>query len=79
MLREPGSRYERTRSTTLLKVKRFLDAEAVVIGHEAGAGRHKGASGRSWPDSATARSFASVPDSRIGNGKARCLWEASSP
>ena len=42
MLRKPGSAYERTRSTTLLKVKKFLDAEAVVIGHEAGLGRHKG-------------------------------------
>jgi DNA ligase-1 len=42
MLREPGSGYERTRSTSLLKVKKFLDAEATVIGHEAGAGRHKG-------------------------------------
>jgi DNA ligase-1 len=42
MLREPGSRYETGRSATLLKVKTFHDAEAVVIGHEAGAGRHKG-------------------------------------
>ena len=42
MLRKPGSAYERTRSITLLKVKTFLDAEAVVIGYEAGAGRHKG-------------------------------------
>ncbi|HVK08178.1 MAG TPA: DNA ligase, partial [Gemmataceae bacterium] len=30
MLRKPGSKYERTRSTTLLKVKKFLDAEATV-------------------------------------------------
>src|SRR5207248_1849242 len=42
MLRKPGSAYERTRSATLLKVKKFLDAEAVVIGYEAGKGRHKG-------------------------------------
>jgi DNA ligase-1 len=42
MLRKPGSSYERTRSTTLLKVKTFLDAEAIVLGYEAGAGRHKG-------------------------------------
>ncbi len=42
MLREPGSKYEVGRSATLLKVKTFHDAEAVVIGHEAGAGRHKG-------------------------------------
>src|SRR5262245_41172046 len=42
MLRQPGSKYEAGRSMTLLKVKTFHDAEAVVIGHEAGAGRHKG-------------------------------------
>jgi len=42
MLREPGSRYEAGRSSTLLKVKRFLDAEARVVGHLPGAGRHKG-------------------------------------
>jgi DNA ligase-1 len=42
MLREPGSRYHGGRSSTLLKVKRFQDAEAVVIGHKAGAGKHAG-------------------------------------
>ena len=42
MLREPGSAYEVGRSTTLLKVKSFHDAEAVVTGHTAGKGRHKG-------------------------------------
>lgn len=42
MLREPGSRYEAGRSSTLLKLKRFHDAEAQVIGHQAGRGRHKG-------------------------------------
>jgi DNA ligase-1 len=42
MLRQPQSRYEAGRSSTLLKVKTFHDAEAVVIGHEPGAGRHKG-------------------------------------
>ena len=42
MLRQPGSRYEAGRSATLLKVKRFQDAEARVIGHQPGAGRHKG-------------------------------------
>lgn len=42
MLREPGSRYEAGRSSTLLKVKTFHDAEAVVTGHLPGAGRHKG-------------------------------------
>jgi DNA ligase-1 len=42
MLRQPGSRYEAGRSSTLLKVKSFRDAEAVVLAHQDGAGRHKG-------------------------------------
>lgn len=42
MARRPGSRYEAGRSNSLLKVKSFRDAEARVIGHAAGAGRHKG-------------------------------------
>jgi DNA ligase-1 len=42
MLRRAGSRYESGRSATLLKVKRFHDAEARVLQHLAGAGRHKG-------------------------------------
>ncbi len=42
MLRKPGSKYEFNRSSTLLKVKRFHDAEATVVAHEPGKGRHKG-------------------------------------
>jgi DNA ligase len=42
MLRRAGSLYERTRSSSLLKVKTFQDAEARVIGHEPGKGRHHG-------------------------------------
>jgi DNA ligase-1 len=42
MLRQPGSLYVTGRSTTLLKVKHFLDAEARVVGHEPGKGRHNG-------------------------------------
>ena len=42
MLREPGSKYEAGRSSTLLKVKSFRDDEAVVIGHEPGKGKHSG-------------------------------------
>src|SRR4051812_44273507 len=42
MLRQPGSSYEAGRSSTLLKVKSFLDAEARVVEHLAGAGRHRG-------------------------------------
>ncbi|HEY7086765.1 MAG TPA: DNA ligase [Tepidisphaeraceae bacterium] len=42
MLRQPQSQYVAGRSSTLLKVKSFKDDEAIVIAHEAGAGRHKG-------------------------------------
>ena len=42
MLRQPGSAYHAGRSATLLKVKSFRDAEAVIVGHQPGAGRHKG-------------------------------------
>src|SRR5205807_7434506 len=42
MLRQPNSRYAVGRSLILLKVKRFQDAEARVLVHEAGKGRHKG-------------------------------------
>lgn len=42
MLRRPGSPYEVGRSTSLLKVKTFHDAEARVIGHAPGTGKHKG-------------------------------------
>ncbi|HSQ55226.1 MAG TPA: DNA ligase [Gemmata sp.] len=55
MLRKPGSMYERTRSMSLLKVKKFLDAEAVVLGYQAGKGRHKGRVG--------------ALHARLGNGK----------
>jgi DNA ligase-1 len=42
MLRQPSSKYVAGRSMSLLKVKTFHDAEATVVGHEAGKGRHKG-------------------------------------
>jgi DNA ligase-1 len=42
MLRQPGSRYEAGRSSTLLKVKTFHDAEGRVVEHVPGKGRHKG-------------------------------------
>lgn len=42
MLRRPDSLYEPGRSSTLLKVKRFLEAEARVVDHEPGKGRHRG-------------------------------------
>ncbi|KAL0961041.1 hypothetical protein HGRIS_006031 [Hohenbuehelia grisea] len=45
MLRKPKSIYEGHRSSTLLKVKTFYDAEAVVTGYVPGQGRHKGRTG----------------------------------
>ncbi len=42
MMRQPSSRYEVGRSWTLRKVKTFHDAEARVIAHVRGAGRHGG-------------------------------------
>lgn len=42
MMRRAGSMYESGRSDTLLKVKNFHDAEARVLKHLAGSGRHKG-------------------------------------
>jgi DNA ligase 1 len=56
MLRQPGSRYEAGRSPTLLKVKTFHDAEARVVDHLPGTGRHKGrlgALGVELPDGTT--------------------------
>jgi DNA ligase-1 len=48
MVRKPGSHYERTRSTTILKVKKFLDMEVIVDDYEPGEGRHKGRVGALW-------------------------------
>ncbi|MFT5359330.1 MAG: DNA ligase-1 [Polyangiales bacterium] len=41
MLRQPKSEYIGNRSTTLLKVKTFYDAEAKVIGYKGGQGKHR--------------------------------------
>jgi DNA ligase-1 len=58
MLREPASRYEGGRSRTLLKVKTFHDAEARVLGHQEGAGRHKGRLGALLVEMADGTTFA---------------------
>jgi DNA ligase-1 len=42
MFRQPGSQYEAGRSSTLLKVKTFHDAEGRVVEHLPGRGRHAG-------------------------------------
>ncbi|KIK57446.1 hypothetical protein GYMLUDRAFT_46330 [Collybiopsis luxurians FD-317 M1] len=45
MLRQPGSQYEGKRSSTLLKIKSFYDAEAMVTGYKPGKGRNAGVTG----------------------------------
>ena len=45
MLKDPDSEYEGRRSMSLLKVKRFEDAEATVIAHHKGTGRCSGMCG----------------------------------
>lgn len=42
IIKDPKSEYERKRSYALLKVKRFEDAEATVVGHQKGTGRCSG-------------------------------------
>jgi len=39
MIRDPNALYENRRTDSLLKVKKFDDAEAVVTGHNKGSGR----------------------------------------
>jgi DNA ligase-1 len=58
MLRMPESRYVAGRSSTLLKVKTFHDAEARVVGHVAGSGRHKGRLGALEVETAKGTRFA---------------------
>jgi DNA ligase-1 len=73
MLRQPGSKYERTRSSTLLKVKPVLDAEAVVVGHEPGKGRHRGRMGALLCQTFDGKQFA------IGTGFSDAQREAPPP
>lgn len=57
MLRQPGSRYKCGRSATLLKVKKFHDAEARVLKHLPGAGQHKGRLGALLVEMANGTTF----------------------
>ena len=45
MLKDPNSEYECKRSHFLLKVKKFDDAEAKIIGYHEGTGKYKGMMG----------------------------------
>jgi DNA ligase-1 len=58
MMRRPGSKYESGRSATLLKVKNFHDAEARVLKHQEGAGRHKGRLGALFVEMEDGTTFA---------------------
>jgi DNA ligase-1 len=58
MLRQPGSLYATGRSETLLKVKTFHDAEARVVDHQQGSGRHKGRLGALLVELPNGTSFA---------------------
>jgi DNA ligase-1 len=58
MLRQAGSKYEGGRSGTLLKVKNFHDAEARVLKHQEGSGRHKGRLGALLVEMADGTQFA---------------------
>jgi DNA ligase-1 len=58
MLRQAESRYEGGRSCTLLKVKSFHDAEARVLKHQEGSGRHKGRLGALLVELADGTTFA---------------------
>jgi DNA ligase-1 len=73
MLRQPGSRYEGGRSSTLLKVKLFHDAEARVVDYVAGAGRHKGRLGALVVETPDGRSFS------IGTGFSDAQRESPPP
>ena len=48
MLRKPGSTYTHARSTTLLKVLRWIDAEAVVVEYQPGKNGAAGLMGALW-------------------------------
>lgn len=62
MLRDPDSMYEPFRSKTLLKVKSFYDAEAIVIGHIEGKGNNTGKTGALLCKMACGKTF------KVGSG-----------
>jgi DNA ligase-1 len=70
MLRKAGSLYERKRSSTLLKVKTFRDADAVVVEHLPGKGKHVGRLGavllRMLPDGPTFQCGSGFTDAQRG-------------
>jgi DNA ligase-1 len=58
MLHRAGAAYESGRSDTLLKLKPIHDADAIVIGHIGGRGKHAGRLGALWVRNAQGIRFA---------------------
>ena len=58
-----NSQYEGKRSGTLLKIKTFYDAEAIVTGYAAGKGRNKGVTGALKCKMASGKVRLSIPQS----------------
>lgn len=73
MLRKPESEYETRRSPTLLKVKPYDDAEAIVIAHLPGKGRNEGRLGSLRVRSSDGREFS------IGTGFSDAQRESPPP
>jgi DNA ligase 1 len=73
MLRKPESDYEAGRSPTLLKVKPHDDAEATVIAHLPGKGKHAGKLGSLRVRTADGREFS------VGNGFTDAQRESPPP
>ena len=73
MLRQPESQYEPRRSSTLLKVKPYDDAEATVIAYETGKGKLAGKLGAFRVRTDDGREFA------IGSGLTDAQREAPPP
>jgi DNA ligase-1 len=73
MLHRADAPYVTGRSTVLLKLKPLQDAEAVVLEHLPGRGRHQGRLGASRVRSADGRVF------RLGTGLSDALRDASPP
>jgi DNA ligase-1 len=73
MLHRGDALYRTERSDALLKVKTHEDAEARVIGHEPGRGRHTGRLGALWVETPQGLRF------RIGSGLSDALREHPPP
>lgn len=62
MLRKPRTMYEAKRSSTLLKAKRMIDAEAIVLSYEPGTGKFSNMMGALWCEDERGRKF------KVGTG-----------